>query len=1051
MKDNILVNGAKLTRQDFYKTIPEFGIMPFWFVNGAMEYDEMAYQLKEYKAKGIPGIYVHARFGTLENTGYLTEDWFDRLRFTVKTAQELGLQIWVYDEYNWPSGTAGKQVMAQDKNLTQRYLELVEGNFPGQFFTFMEGTDSRYNDLEESEPVYACAFLTEDLKNKKFEYVDLMPNICFDKVISWQAPKGPWTQMYFIERQASWYADVLNDEATDKFLELTHQQYKKQLELSGGKMADSIFGFYTDEPAMHYFEVARDNYIIPWSSRMFNIFKEHNGYDLIHQIPKLFYDFGGDTAQLRYDFYSALTKQYEKTFFKKIENFCDENGLVFTGHLLFEENLRLHARTGGNLFHHLRHLHMTGVDHLYPRIGNREMSDEHVALKIASSAAHQFGSTRLLCESMGGAYWDCTMERMKWIADWEYLLGVNLFNPHGFHYSIEGERKRDWPPSMFYHHTWWPQYKDFNDYVSRMGYLLSGGHHVAKIAILYPINSIWANYTPQCESAESAFIRGEFNYLTDRLLRLHLDFDYIDEDVLADCEIKDGKISVRGEEYSCLILPGATHIKEKTLTNMEKFIACGGKILADGNLPYGLIEGSKENFEGRMDALKNQVLLCPGGFAKDDNLSYLETSIRSLVEAEIYIDSDEVFYLHRVKDGEDFFFLINPTHEAIRINVRIRGTHTPELWSLECGGTTPLTTYRYEDGMTCFTLDLPRVGSAMVHLLPAAPAHISDSNITITSVDKNGAAGHGRIGGEARITHVGREARTLSAPAKAPLKPFSPEGEWNVRLSNKNALVLNGWKVHYDDGTVNPAAIKTDDTWLDFVMGNWEAQLPTERAQRTYPVTLWFVRTFTCNAKIDDLALMIDGFKGDYEIYLNGAQITDTPERSYLDAEILSVPLANSVAGENTLAVRLTVHSKNAGMLDLIKITGTFTVFNDKICPPTDTLRYGDWCEQGYPYLAARVDYEQQVTLPENFMGQVLELTADVGDDIFEVWIDGEHAGQRLWQPYTLDITPFVKKRTFTLRVQVVNTIANLLEAQKKESGLKALTITPYQRYNFTV
>ena len=25
--------------------------MPFWFVNGGMDYDEMAYQLKEYKDK----------------------------------------------------------------------------------------------------------------------------------------------------------------------------------------------------------------------------------------------------------------------------------------------------------------------------------------------------------------------------------------------------------------------------------------------------------------------------------------------------------------------------------------------------------------------------------------------------------------------------------------------------------------------------------------------------------------------------------------------------------------------------------------------------------------------------------------------------------------------------------------------------------------------------------------------------------------------------------------------------------------------------------------
>lgn len=275
MKKNMIVNAAPLSREKFTQTIPEFGIMPFWFVNGRLDYNEMVFQLNEYKAKGIPGIYIHARFGTLENTGYLTDDWFERLRFIVEKAREIGLQIWIYDEYNWPSGTAGKQVMEHDQDFTQRYLQLVESSIPGQYFTFLEGTDSRYIDMEQSEPVYACAILEKDLAEHTFHYVDLMPNIAFDKVIAWEVPKGPWRLMYFIERQASWYADVLNEEATEKFLELTHKRYQSELERAGDKIADSIHGFYTDEPAMHYFSVATDNYIIPWSSRIFHLKQEN--------------------------------------------------------------------------------------------------------------------------------------------------------------------------------------------------------------------------------------------------------------------------------------------------------------------------------------------------------------------------------------------------------------------------------------------------------------------------------------------------------------------------------------------------------------------------------------------------------------------------------------------------------------------------------------------------------------------------------------------------------------------------------------------------------
>ena len=81
----------------------------------------------------------------------------------------------------------------------------------------MEGTDSRYNDLEQSEPIYACAIKLEDMENGNYEIIDLMPSLSFDKVITWEAPKGPWKLFFFIERKASWYADVLNPETTNYY------------------------------------------------------------------------------------------------------------------------------------------------------------------------------------------------------------------------------------------------------------------------------------------------------------------------------------------------------------------------------------------------------------------------------------------------------------------------------------------------------------------------------------------------------------------------------------------------------------------------------------------------------------------------------------------------------------------------------------------------------------------------------------------------------------------------------------------------------------------
>lgn len=1092
MDYNKLVSGEALSKEKFAVPSKEFGIMPFWFWNGEMSYDEIEYQLKEYKDKGCPGLYIHARFGVREELGYMNEDWLDRVKFTIEKAQEMGLQIWVYDEYNWPSGTCGQTVMQDHPELTNVYLELVDGDLPGQFFTFMEGTDSRYNDLEQSEPIYACAIKLEDMKNGKYEIVDLMPSLSFDKVITWEAPKGPWKLFYFIERKSTWYADVLNPETTKKFLEYTHDRYKAYL---GKDFSKQVKGFFTDEPAMHYFETGRDNFIIPWTKKMFKIFRERNGYDLKKNLPKLFFDCGGDTEQVRYDFWSTLTDQYEKSYFKQIADWCEDNDVIFTGHLLYEESLRLHARVDGNLFKHLRHFDMTGVDHLYPRIGTREMENEHVALKIASSAAHQNGSVRLVSESMGGSYWDCTMERMKWIGDWEYVLGVNQFIPHGFHYTIEGERKRDWPPSMFCQFTWWEQYGLFNDYMTRMGYTLSGGDHVAKLAVLYPMNSIWANYVPEKRDKIGTTIENDFSFMADRLLRLHIDFDYLDEDVLCDqCEIIDGKLCIQGEKYEMLMLPPCTHIKAKTLKKIEEFVAAGGKLGGDALLPYKVIEGEAPDISQRIEALfgvepaalrkafletdalgqkltvrqvgKGTVVFVSGqGFKANDGMKILNQAIRACVTPEIEIDSEEVFYLHRVKDGRDIFFLINPVEEPADITVLWQGEHTPEIWNLETGDIRKATVYTIRDGKTYMKVHMEPYGSAMYAFAEETEKnHVAEAAMEVERAEFAGDGKTGVIHAAARLTEdaqvlvqTAEGEKTLSVAAKTPL-PVIPLGDrFDFTIDKPNSLNTDAWKMKYVEPGDDVAAItsgKADmSRWLDMRMGAWEMQLPMERDEEEYPVDLWYVTKVEAACVPEDLKLMIDGFKGSaYTLYVNGKEVTEPPMRSYLDAEIKTVPMTGYfVTGTNTVAVKLTVTKKSDGMVDLLKIIGTFAVEvrdgKDCIVPMEKTMEAGDWVEKKLPYYSGTGYYTARVTLDAEQCRRKLMLKADVGKDVLLIWVNGKIVKTCLWKPYEADISEYVHEGENEITLGVVNTLMNLLESTRNPSGLFHGEIVPFDRY----
>src|SRR5438309_9342014 len=126
---------------------------------------------------------------------------------------------------------------------------------------------------------------------------------------------------------------------------------------------------------------------------------------------------------------------------------------------------------------------------------------------------------------------------------------------------------------MFYQYPWWPYYEGFSAYISRISEMLTGGRHVARIAMIWPIHSMFASYLPQSHTEESRATESGLNVLTDLLLRLHHDFDYIDEEVLARAEVVDGKLRVADEEYELVLVPPMAYLRLATLEALERFAA----------------------------------------------------------------------------------------------------------------------------------------------------------------------------------------------------------------------------------------------------------------------------------------------------------------------------------------------------------------------------------------------------------------------------------------------------------------------------------------------
>ncbi|MCD8192948.1 MAG: hypothetical protein LUD74_00030 [Tannerellaceae bacterium] len=89
----------------------EFRSAPLWVWNTRVIYEDIDRMLKEFKEQGFGGAFVHPRPGMI--TDYLSDDWFDLYKYSLKVGKELGLHIWIYDENSYPSGFAGGHVPAQ--------------------------------------------------------------------------------------------------------------------------------------------------------------------------------------------------------------------------------------------------------------------------------------------------------------------------------------------------------------------------------------------------------------------------------------------------------------------------------------------------------------------------------------------------------------------------------------------------------------------------------------------------------------------------------------------------------------------------------------------------------------------------------------------------------------------------------------------------------------------------------------------------------------------------------------------------------------------------
>jgi alpha-L-rhamnosidase len=643
---------------------------------------------------------------------FLSDEYFRFYKLAMEEAKKHGMQVVLYDDYAFPTGTVGGQMYSKYPQHMAKSLEMTERDVTGP--TKVE--------LPVPEGIYIGAVM---MNRDTFELVDISDRRAQNRIVT-QTPKGNWKVMaFYLTEGKSRVVDYLDEKAMEAFMSLTYQKYEANL---GSYFGNLIKETFYDEPALHHADRM-------WTPTFNATFQKLHGYSPMKYYPALWYDIGPQTAAARNALWGHRAELFATNFIKRLNDWCAARGLQFGGHLDQEEPVNPVSVTG-DLMKVFEHQTLPTVDDIW------WYGRSNVSYKIVTSAAFNYDHPIARAETYA-AYRGLTDKMAFQVAMDQYAMGINEQIPA---------------------RTEQPKRAELNDYVGRLSYLLQHGRHVADVAVLYPIASLQAAYhnvggrqfplapneqAPQITEIAYAREGGpwppEANYqdVGEALFRgLRVDYTYLHPEVFVSRTTIENKRLILNnrenrEEFRVLILPGGRVLSAAAAAKIKDFYDQGGMVIATGMLPTQSAEFGPDKFgkdkevqkamsdvfgvsaDGAVNAdvrraqdrqnyyvfwyfiKKNQA----GGtamFIQQPHPWLVDFALKQVLPVrDVGFDADiqgamtppkrgpdydgAVTYIHKVKGGRDIYFFANSTAKSIDTKVVLRGDKTLTIWNPHTG------------------------------------------------------------------------------------------------------------------------------------------------------------------------------------------------------------------------------------------------------------------------------------------------------------------------------------------------------------------------------
>jgi hypothetical protein len=1016
---------------------PAYGIHPFWFWNGEMEDGEIVHQIEEMVDKGLGGFFICPRQGL--QVPYLSDEWFQKVRLAVKTAERLGMNVWLYDEYPYPSGIAGGEVTLAHPEAKHYTLKHVQDRLVGGQPSSLElpwarvlyakavpidpGTgEQRWEQAidirdhignHQSEPIFQKAGLTAYNQKRFFTYKTV-------KKLQWTAPAGAWEVHCFLEQEIEdfkyygTFVDPCNEEAMRTFIALTHERYAREI---GEYFGGTVKGMFTDEIGL-----LGD---MPWSPRLLQAFKERNGYDLQDRLHALLFQDGETSSKIRYDYYQTIHLLLRSSYHKQVHDWCEKHGLQYVAEVpsvRMTTQLYSHVPAGDSGHEKLGRSLEWILDKYAPSLRYNP--------KMVSSLANQLARERVLIECFHSVGWSMTLQDAKWMIDRLAAMGINFYNFHAFFYTLDGLMKHDAPPSQFLQNPYWKHFGMLGAYVRRISYVMSSGVPERSIAVLDPTTTFWTHMgnpfhefqyggEDAAEKQKLEQLKADWFAVCKTLTLNQRDFDHLDPELLAEAVIEAGVIRLGNAAYTTLILPSLTNLEVKAWRKIKIFIEQGGTVISVGLLPNESIDGTTQ-----VESEMKEMLDCVP-------LGQLIPLLDQLQPETIRLRSDApltsfLMQRRRLEDGSTLVFVSNQeggTHHAmLSLNGRLSHVQATRL-DLATGAAASVVV---NDGG--ILLDFAPYESVLLRL-QETPTAVVERNEAIRTRTWN-------------ISAVG-------------LWDMQAEGDNAVRFDTFELQLASGEDGHF---TQDNSTIVQAKTFIDQCEDiACQQRLPLRFSQlfgtpmklsAAYPIRCRYTVTFQVEQLPSVCYMLKDqgAIGGNYILTINDCSFTEehfSPQFVYDHRNQTCDVQAALKPGLNSLTVEVTVEHDWDGVVDALYLCGDFAVqFDDSGRPALSEPRKKSTLHSGpidgYPFYAGTIAFKRLEELENVSGGDTFDrftMRLLDGDphfhDCAEVLVNGHSLGVRSWSPYEWSgSSSLLREGMNEIEVKVTNTLIGLLEGK---------------------